>query len=376
MWIRVDVAVPDHRKARRAARLIEAANLPPVPRHDPRLILGTLVLLWIRTRLEQPDGSLDGHGPEEIADLLGVSLPEAQALLEAGWLDPTEHGLEVHEWMAHNGDHLKEAKRKRDDRAAARLKAQPAEQSGPAGPASNLSVRHVTSRRADVRENARTSTGRPPDAEAITGPPASPAPPAGAAPADSGASDAPAGRCALFRALGVPEGEWDLIDAHLGLLGEDEGPEASRARAEVARLSPTERHARLAPALEGNRQRVLALLGTVRGGTPAAPASSPRVDVARIAEMAAAHGREGQGKAIALAHWLAGRGIAHAGLLERFVLHFVEHFHAIRNPHAYFNPGREGFEAMRMRCAADMATEEHEALLEAERAWLPKAAGR
>lgn len=384
MWIRVDVAAPDGRKARRLQRAIELANVPPVPAHDPRVVLGTLAMLWIRTRVQAPHGFFDGHAPEDIAALVGCTDAEARALLEIGWLDLTDAGLEVHQWMEHNGDHLLEAKRKRDARAADR--ARRAIESGAPAPAVDRPVlsRPVTSRGRpapdpDVR---RTSTGRD---EGPPGPESGPVAPSGSS------HDAHGARGAIFAAGGVHDGEAEAFEAYAGLQATDDSPEANARRAAFARMDVPARAAMLEPVAEANRQRVLVLLSLTGRREPGpdsigdaadlatetrAPApGEPRLNVARIAEIAAGLGKTRQALAIRLAQWLHNRGVTHAGLLERFIHHFAAHADAIRSPFAYFNPGREGFEIIRQRCAAEAATDEHEALKAAEIRWLAGAGG-
>lgn len=72
---------------------------------------------------------------------------------------------------------------------------------------------------------------------------------------------------------------------------------------------------------------------------------------------------------IALATRLAKGGLAHGPLLLRIARHYGENAPRVRNPFAYYNAGGQGFAAIKMRVAADMATEEHEAIKAAEAAW-------
>lgn len=388
MWIRVDVATPDGRKLRKLAREIEQRGAPPIPAHDTRALLGTLVLLWIRTRIQAPDGLLAGYAVEDIADLVGCSADEAAAMLEAGWIDSTPDGPAVHGWMEHNGEHLREAKRKREARATGtepgRAKPGAAER-----PASSVASRPVPS-----RPVARKSAGRPPDVRGLPrtlpeGPQDSPGPDPDHEPAREPAGPpvpAVGPRAALYASLGVEPGEADMIDAHLGLGPRDETPDAQRRRTRVAGLPAPERAELLAPQGEANRQRLLNLLGLVAGGR--APDGTtledlrretgtpvgPRPNIAAIAERAKPLGRTGQAAAIRLAQWLFNRGVAHEGLLMRFIAHYCDNASAIREPFAYYNPGRDGFELIRTRCAAEAAQDEHEALKAAEQRWLRGAA--
>lgn len=382
MWIRVDVATPDGRKARRAARAIADRDVPQVDAHEPRVVLGTLVMIWIKTRIQAPDGVLAGYDAEDLADMAGCSAPEIEALIEAGWIDRRPDGLEIHEWMEHNGDHLREAKRKRDSRAS---KGSTARSDGASGPAVNSSVTSVTSRRADGRGKTRTGDGCPPDVrgreegdparDLETGPPG--AVPGPDTKAHVGAQDA---RTALFSRAGVPEEQWDAVDAFCGLSAADQSPEAQSQRLSIATMIPEDRADLLEPLGEVHRQRIVDLLsaggeGSKTGATPADIAietkpKAQRVHIGAIAEMSKSLGKAGQATTIRLATWLFNRGITHSGLLERFVRHYVTHAAGIREPFAYYNPGRDGFEFIRNRCAADAATEEHQALLAAERRWL------
>lgn len=386
MWIRVDVATPDGRKARRAARAIADREVPQVDAHEPRVVLGTLVMIWIKTRIQAPDGVLAGYDAEDLADMAGCSAPEIEALIEAGWIDRRPDGLEIHEWMEHNGDHLREAKRKRDSRASKGSIASSDGASGPAVNSSVTSVTSVTSRRADRRGKTRTGDGCPPDVrgreegdtarDLETGPPG--AVPGPDTKAHVGAQDA---RTALFSRAGVPEEQWDAVDAFCGLSAGDLSPEAQAQRGSIAQMAPEDRDALLEPLGEVHRQRIVDLLsaggeGSKTGATPGDIAietkqpKAQRVHVGAIAEMSKSLGKAGQATTIRLATWLFNRGITHSGLLERFVRHYVTHAAGIREPFAYYNPGRDGFEFIRNRCAADAATEEHQALLAAERRWL------
>ena len=152
MWIRVDTSAPEHRKTKRLLARLKA--MPPVPADDPRVVLGTLTELWLKTRQQAPDGAFDGYTPEDLAGLLEVDVAVVDALIEAGFVQRTDFGLEVVNWEEHNGQHLKEAKKKKAQRAAKRA-ATPS--TGPA-PASSLS-RPVSSRREDIPGTSRGCPG-------------------------------------------------------------------------------------------------------------------------------------------------------------------------------------------------------------------------
>ena len=384
MWIRVDVATPDGRKARRLARAIEhGPPLEPVPAHDPRVVLGTLVMLWLKTRVHAPDGVLADYAIGDIADLIGCTDAEVQAMVETQWLDQRPEGFEVHEWMEHNGDHLREAQRKRETRDGKSR----ASESGPEGPASSLSRPSRPSRpvrHADVRETAadgrRTSSGRPRTTEDAGLTPPEPRNGSTVLPPQAPV-DAASGRVAIFTAAGVPKDQWDGIEAYCGLSADDDSPEANAQRLSLAAMDHDELTALLEPVGEANRQRALDLLHTATGGATKSGATladikretAPtvkRVHVGAIAEMSKGLGKTGQATAIRLATWLFNHGVTHDGLLKRFVQHYVDHAAGIREPYAYYNPGRDGFEFIRTRCAADASVDEHEALLAAERRWL------
>ena len=98
----------------------------------------------------------------------------------------------------------------------------------------------------------------------------------------------------------------------------------------------------------------------------ASPVRSLLPDVAALAKE---HGADATSSACALVTRLAKSGIVHRGLLLAFVRHFLEHRQRIANVYAYYSPGGAGFEAMKMRLAADNAFDEHEAIKRAELAW-------
>jgi len=101
-------------------------------------------------------------------------------------------------------------------------------------------------------------------------------------------------------------------------------------------------------------------------GERASPVRSLLPDVAALAKD---HGADATSSACALATRLAKSGVMHRGLLLAFVRHFLEHRQRIANVYAYYSPGGAGFEAMKMRLAADNAFDEHEAIKRAELAW-------
>lgn len=112
-WIRLEVGLQTHRKTRRLAREMGVEDL--------RVVVGALFQLWAAVRVNAADGCLEGWTPEDLAFEMGF--PEAdgdrlaKAMLAAGFLDRQAGGVLVcHEWMEHNGEHLREAKRVRDAR--------------------------------------------------------------------------------------------------------------------------------------------------------------------------------------------------------------------------------------------------------------------
>lgn len=122
MWIRVEVGFSKHTKTRELASLLGI---------DRRLAAGAMLDLWDAVRLRAPDGNLARWKPIDFAFEMGFPDERGTEVLEAlvavGFVDETTVGREVHEWQEHNGDHLRDAARKRNSRKA---KPEPSRTSG------------------------------------------------------------------------------------------------------------------------------------------------------------------------------------------------------------------------------------------------------
>lgn len=96
-WIESHEELPTHRKTRRVARRLDAS----VPQ-----VIGHLHCLWYWCLTHAPDGYLGGLDAEDIADAaMWDGDPETfvKALVDAGWLDDTDGGWQVHDWWEHAG---------------------------------------------------------------------------------------------------------------------------------------------------------------------------------------------------------------------------------------------------------------------------------
>lgn len=74
--------------------------------------------------------------------------------------------------------------------------------------------------------------------------------------------------------------------------------------------------------------------------------------------------------ALAITNRLYNRGIRSPTVLVGIARYWLERRAAIRNPWAYFSPGSQGFEALRMMVSAQASVDEHRALEAATRDWL------
>lgn len=368
MWIRVDCSLAEHKKTTRLKRRLGPAPVE-VAANDARLVIGTLVLLWLKTRVQAHDGVYDDCTTEDMADLIGCGPEFVELLVEVGYLEKSLSGFAVPDWEEHNGQHLKEAAKKAAQRAAKRA----------GGPASNSSVSSVRPSGRLPSDDPGTAGGRPGDSP-------------GTVSAGPGATELASllTREGLYTAAAVPAEQWDVIEEFCGLSPADASPEAQATRAAVAAMGEQERLGHLEPILERNRERARKLVLDLAGAGPTkegprrlanakladAPAAPLPVDKeikvnrAAIAELSKKLGPDGQHEAIALANRLVKAGMRSPKLVERFVRHYVDHAPAIKNIHAYYNPGAEGFEWIRNRLAADTAVEEQADLAAAERRWL------
>jgi len=88
-----------------------------------------------------------------------------------------------------------------------------------------------------------------------------------------------------------------------------------------------------------------------------------------IAKMCEPHGPNVTRECIAICTRLAKSGMMHRGLLLEIVRHFLDNRHKVSNAYAYYSPGGSGFQALKLRLAADSSFAEHEAIKAAELAW-------
>lgn len=113
-WYAMDAGVGGHRRVQRlGARL----GLPTAT------VVGGLGLFWARVRQDAPDGQLVGWTLEDVdrATTLGL-VGVGRAMCEVGLLDgePESDQWRVHNWKARNAIWLKDAARKRQQRADAK----------------------------------------------------------------------------------------------------------------------------------------------------------------------------------------------------------------------------------------------------------------
>jgi len=114
-FVRVEVSIRRHRKVLRLSKLLGIV--------DERVVVGGLVLLWMAARESAPDGDISGWKASDVAAAAGFDEPDADrlwlALIEAGFLEvPGEGKVLLHDWREHNGQFLKDAERKRLERAS------------------------------------------------------------------------------------------------------------------------------------------------------------------------------------------------------------------------------------------------------------------
>lgn len=97
-WLRIDAATLNHPKMARLARLL---GYP----HDQAI--GVVVSLWMAVAANRESGMLDGWTAVDIAFICRWSGdPEiiVRALVETGWIDQTDQGLAIHEWIEYQGN--------------------------------------------------------------------------------------------------------------------------------------------------------------------------------------------------------------------------------------------------------------------------------
>lgn len=361
-WLRVEVGVSRNRKTKRFAR--EAGI-------TVRSAIGALWLLWEATREQAPDGNLAGWSDEEIADVIEGKVDEVLAMVTAGFLEGEPGARRVHEWMTHNGQHIRDAIRKRDERAEEATKVVqgglalvPPEVLG--RPGMSTDVPGVSSYGTD---ETNVHDGQP---------------------------------CAATPRADADRETWksilpferDLIDRYLGIQGSPEGWwESARAtiltdpewRTTVGAMKvPKE----VLEAAEGNKQRVLELMdeidakrvasGKLLNETTARETKAAiekrrgpaRVHVGAVYDITKGLTKEQQRAGLQVTQRLFNAGVTSPRLLTAVARHYVDHAANIRNPFAYYSPGGEGFEWLRGKIGAEDEVAVHEAIRRADAKWL------
>lgn len=304
-WIRVDVALRDHRKVRKLARLLGI--------EDRDLVVGKLARLWSAIRSRVPDGNLAGWTCEDIAFEAGLDhLDPARVvagLLDcgkspenpdgSGFLERVPGGYVAHDWTEHSGAFLRDAERMRERRASQRLSATPRQASLDldAEPFANGSrtFANGSGKRSNVRVTGQDMTGQ--------------------------------------------EGE-----------SEDAAGAAFDPSTDPGELDP-----RVADALRRTTS-VLRMPARFSG----------KLDVDPISQIAAPLGPAGVRSAIQCAHAMWKADVRSQALVERVIAYAVGRGD-VRNLHAYTNPRAPSFVAMRQAIAGAMSAEEGEAFKAWER---------
>lgn len=109
-WIRLDVHMPEHRKSRRLAKLL-----------DDRSAWRYVVTLWVWAAKHAEDGVLPAEDVDIIAEECGWTGEPSEfidALVSAGWIDRDGELLVVHDWDEFQGTLVE---RRRRDRQRKRL---------------------------------------------------------------------------------------------------------------------------------------------------------------------------------------------------------------------------------------------------------------
>ena len=160
VWVRVDVAVPEHRKTKRLRSALQqrGATAIQLPATHTILLTGIVATLWIKTRLQAPDGFFSGYTREDMVNLLDLDQGGGQivdALIEAGYLEQRTDGFAIPDWMEHNGQHLREARRVAASRSSKRgATAEPAPSSDSIVPSRPVPSCPVASTSADNPERS------------------------------------------------------------------------------------------------------------------------------------------------------------------------------------------------------------------------------
>lgn len=104
-WIKINQGTLTHRKTLRLKSLLGIGVAQAV---------GHLTMLWIWAADGTKDGSLAGLTPTEIAEVsgwAGNAEDFVAALVDAGYIDKTPTGLQLHQWAENTGQQEREAKR-------------------------------------------------------------------------------------------------------------------------------------------------------------------------------------------------------------------------------------------------------------------------
>lgn len=358
MWNRVEVGLSSHRKTK---RLMGRAAL------DARNAVGALVLLWEAVRLQAPDGNLDGWDVEELGGVMGFSEADAprvvDALVAAGYLERTTVGFLVHDWDVHNGQHVKDAQRKKSERQA--KKSADVHGRPPDGDATNLTDEPD---KTDEREAPGVASQR---AGTLT-------------------------RDQVFETAGATDAEAALVDAYCGLQAGDESEGANATRLALVSsqdwresvstvLLSADEAAQVQEAANTGAGVVLGLIGAIADSKrmPASPgkaapvkkAGPTRVHVGAVFELTKSLPKADQVVALQLTQRLFNAGVHNGEILKAVAQHYIDHRGNIRNPWAYYSPGGEGFDWIQTRWSASMSVAEGEAFKALDKNWL-KAAGQ
>lgn len=104
-WIRLDVHMPEHRKSRRLAKLL-----------DDRAAWRYVVTLWVWAAKHAEDGVLPAEDVDIIAEECGWTGEPSEfidALVSAGWIDRDGELLVVHDWDEFQGTLVERRRRDR-----------------------------------------------------------------------------------------------------------------------------------------------------------------------------------------------------------------------------------------------------------------------
>lgn len=108
-WIEAHQALADHPKVRKLARLLKIDN-----ENEP---IGILLRLWWWAMDYAPDGSLGKYEPGELAWAMrwnGDPEELVKALIDAGWVDRSPDGLQIHDWYQYVGRLMDQRELKRE----------------------------------------------------------------------------------------------------------------------------------------------------------------------------------------------------------------------------------------------------------------------